>query len=86
MDIAFLIDGSGNVGGRRFQIQKYFLFEVLRVINVGVRNWTKYWDRGQEGGLLKWLEKGGQEKNKIRWGRRKNKIGSAGWQLTDRHY
>lgn len=36
VDIAFLIDGSGNVGGRRFQIQKYFLVEVLRVINVGV--------------------------------------------------
>ncbi|XP_041910483.1 vitrin [Arvicola amphibius] len=35
VDLAFLIDGSTNIGKRRFQIQKQFLADVVQALDVG---------------------------------------------------
>ncbi|KAH0509827.1 Vitrin [Microtus ochrogaster] len=35
VDLSFLIDGSANIGKRRFQIQKQFLADVVQALDVG---------------------------------------------------
>ncbi|CAK6434920.1 unnamed protein product [Pipistrellus nathusii] len=35
VDLAFLIDGSASIGGRRFRIQKQFLADIAQALDVG---------------------------------------------------
>lgn len=35
VDLAFLIDGSTSIGGRRFRIQKQFLADIAQALDIG---------------------------------------------------